>query len=384
MMMMGVHFMKEEPFHTVYIHALVRDEHGAKMSKSKGNVIDPLELMDEYGADSLRFTLTAMAAQGRDVKLSRSRVEGYRNFGTKLWNATRFCQMNHCTLVKDFQPEKVTTTLNRWILTELSRTISDIDAALTAYRFNDAAASAYRFVWNQFCDWYVELAKPVFSGQDDKAQGETRATAAFVLDEIFKLLHPFMPFITEELWSKTSADWSPRESLLCHAAWPDFDFYDDNAAEEINWLIEAISSIRSVRAETRVPAGAKIPLIVVGASEQTQQWLSVHDDALKRLARLSDIQTGQSLPAESAQIIHNEATMALPLAGIVDLNAERARLQKNIATLEADISKIEKKLANDNFVSKAPEEVVEGERERRLELIQEKDKTQIALERLAR
>jgi valyl-tRNA synthetase len=382
MMMMGNHFMEEEPFHTVYIHALVRDEKGAKMSKSKGNVMDPLELIDEYGADSLRFTLAAMAAQGRDIKLAKSRVEGYRNFGTKLWNATRFCQMNDCVHVQGFRPEKVATTLNRWILTELAKTIEEIDNALADYRFNEAASSAYRFVWNQFCDWFVELAKPVFNSDDEDARAETKATAAFVLDEIFKLLHPFMPFITEELWDKTSANWSPRKDLLCHTSWPDFAFSDQDAATQINWLVEAITAIRSVRAEMRVPAGAKVPLVVIGANAQTTAWLDQQSDALKRLARLSDISISQETPQEAAQIIHGEAILALPLSGIVDLDAERQRLKKNIETLESDISKIDKKLANEHFLAKAPEDVVQGERDRRHELIEEKDKTQIALERL--
>ncbi|MGB6086571.1 valine--tRNA ligase, partial [Parvibaculum sp.] len=205
MMMMGLHFMKEVPFHTVYIHALVRDEKGQKMSKTKGNVIDPLKLIDEYGADALRFTLTAMAAQGRDIKLATSRVEGYRNFGTKLWNAARFCEMNECARVEGFDPAAVQQTVNQWIAGEVARTASEITAALEAYRFNDAANAAYRFVWNVFCDWYLEFIKPLLMGEDEAAKAETRATAAWVLDQILLMLHPFMPFITEELWQHTAS-----------------------------------------------------------------------------------------------------------------------------------------------------------------------------------
>src|SRR5690606_13002810 len=195
MMMMGLHFTEEEPFHTVYVHALVRDKNGAKMSKSKGNVIDPLELIDEYGADALRFTLAIMAAQGRDVKLDPARIAGYRNFGTKLWNATRFAEMNGVKSDPKFLPETATLAINRWILTELARTESEVTEAIENYRFNDAASSLYRFVWNQFCDWYLELLKPVFSGDDEAAKSEAQSCAAFVLEETYKLLHPFMPFI---------------------------------------------------------------------------------------------------------------------------------------------------------------------------------------------
>ncbi|MBE0691566.1 MAG: valine--tRNA ligase, partial [Aquamicrobium sp.] len=241
MMMMGLHFMKEEPFHTVYVHALVRDKHGAKMSKSKGNVIDPLELIDEYGADALRFTLAIMAAQGRDVKLDPARVAGYRNFGTKLWNATRFAEMNGVKRDPGFRPEDAKLTVNRWALTELSRATAEITAGITGFRFNEAAAAAYRFVWNLVCDWYVELLKPVFAGEDEAAKAESRAAMAYVLDEIYKLLHPMMPFMTEELWAQTSGDGAPRQTLLCHAAWPMPDFEDAEAAAEINWLIDLVS-----------------------------------------------------------------------------------------------------------------------------------------------
>lgn len=258
MMMMGLEFMDEEPFHTVYVHALVRDKTGAKMSKSKGNVVDPLDLIDEYGADALRFTLAIMAAQGRDVKLDPQRIAGYRNFGTKLWNATRFAEMNGALHGAALNPAPLTLPLNRWIVTELGRTIAETEAAIGAYRFNDAAAMLYRFVWNLFCDWYVELAKPTLGGSDEAAANETRIVMGSVLDRIYALLHPFMPFMTEELWATTA---ETRPSLLCHAAWPSLDFADSNAADDINWLIAVVSEIRSVRAEMNVPPGAQAALL---------------------------------------------------------------------------------------------------------------------------
>ena len=265
MMMMGLHFMGKEPFHTVYVHALVRDKNGAKMSKSKGNVIDPLELIDEYGADALRFTLAIMAAQGRDVKLDPARIAGYRNFGTKLWNATRFAEMNGVGRNDGVWLGDARLTINRWILTELEKASSEVTEGIAAYRFNEAAGAAYRFVWNQFCDWYLELLKPVFAGDDEAEKAESQAVAAYVLDEIYKLLHPFMPFMTEELWAHTAGEGDERATLLCHAAWPAPEFEDDDAAAEINWLIDLVSGIRSVRSEMNVPPAAIAPLAVLGA-----------------------------------------------------------------------------------------------------------------------
>ncbi len=267
MMMMGLHFMKEVPFHTVYIHALVRDASGAKMSKSKGNVIDPLELIDEYGADALRFTLAAMAAQGRDIKLSAQRVEGYRNFATKLWNAARFAEINGCARDPGFDPRQAKQTLNRWIAHETAKTANDVTAAIEAYKFNDAAAAIYRFVWNIFCDWYLELAKPVLSGPDGAAKNETRAAAAWTLDEILQLLHPFMPFITEELWRVTAEQGTKRDHMLALDSWPTHEGLDDTDAElEIGWVIDLVAAIRSVRSEMNVPPATLLPLVLAGVS----------------------------------------------------------------------------------------------------------------------
>src|SRR5215216_2731564 len=269
MMMMGLHFMKEVPFDTVYIHALVRDERGAKMSKSKGNVIDPRALIDDYGADALRFTLTAMAAQGRDIKLSTQRVEGSRNFATKLWNAARFAEMNDARMVPGFDPRLATETLNKWIAHELAKTGQEITAAIEGYKFNEAAGAAYRFVWNVYCDWYLELVKPVLTGPDTAAKLETRAMVAWVRDEILKLLHPFMPFLTEELWRVTAEGASPRANLLTLGAWPAHEGLDNPAAEaEIGWVVDLVTAIRSIRAEMNiVPA---TPLLLVGATDETR------------------------------------------------------------------------------------------------------------------
>ena len=374
MMQMGLHFMKDdagnpvEPFSTVYIHALVRDKNGQKMSKSKGNVIDPLELIDEYGADALRFTLAIMAAQGRDVKLDPARIAGYRNFGTKLWNATRFAEMNGVKRDPHFLAETASLTINRWILTELANTARDVTAALENFRFNDASGILYRFVWNQFCDWYLELLKPVFGGEDEKAKKESQACAAYVLDEIYKLLHPFMPFMTEELWAHTAGEGEERDDLLCLTDWPVPEFRDDAAAAEINWLIDLVSGIRSARAEMNVPPGATASLVVVGANTSTEARLDRHAAAIRRLARADEIRAADVAPKGSAQIIVGEATVCLPLGNLIDLAAEEARLEKAIGKVDAEMERIDKKLSNEKFVANADPEVVAAERERKAEL----------------
>ncbi|SIQ01501.1 valyl-tRNA synthetase [Rhizobium sp. RU20A] len=389
MMMMGLHFMKDEagtpvePFHTVYVHALVRDKNGQKMSKSKGNVIDPLELIDQYGADALRFTLAIMAAQGRDVKLDPARIAGYRNFGTKLWNATRFAEMNGVKADPAFVPEAATLTINRWILTELSRTVRDVTEAIEAYRFNDAASSLYRFVWNQVCDWYLELLKPVFSGEDAAAKAESQACVAYVLDEIYKLLHPFMPFMTEELWEKTAPEGTLRDGLLCHAEWPAASYADDLSAAEINWLVDLVSGIRSVRAEMNVPPGATAPLVVVGASQLTKDRLERHASAIGRLARVEAIGHAPEAPKGSAQIVSGEAIVCLPLGALIDVTAEKQRLEKARAKVDAERDRILSKLSNEKFVANAKPEVVEAERERLAELDLQKSALDVALARVA-
>ena len=382
MMMLGLHELDAVPFRDVYIHALVRDERGAKMSKSKGNVIDPLDLVDRFGADALRFTLAAMAAQGRDIRLATSRVEGYRNFATKLWNAARFAEVNGCVRVP-FDPAAAREPLNRWAIAELGRAVAEVSEAIETYRFNDAANAAYRFVWNRFCDWYLELGKPVLAG-DDAAARETRATTAWLLDEIVKLLHPFMPFITEELWASGGGEGPAREAVLALSLWPEVVGTGDPEAEaEIGWLVDLVSEIRSVRAETNVPAGAAVPLVLVRARAETRARAERWRDMLLRLARLSEITFAEAAPPRSLQVAVRGDLAALPLADVIDLAAEEARLVKEQARIDADVAKVDAKLGNPNFLERAPEEVVAEIRERREEAMARRAKVREALDRLS-
>ena len=369
MMMMGLHFMKEAPFHEVYIHALVRDAKGQKMSKSKGNTMDPLELIDKFGADALRFTLAAMAAQGRDIKLSEQRIEGYRNFGTKLWNAARFAQMNECAVWDQYDPRSPEQPVNKWIVGETAKAAAAVTRELEARRFNEAAGALYKFVWNVYCDWYLELIKPLLNGEDEAAKLETRRTAAWVLDQIPILLHPFMPFITEELWTRLGEFGAKRNGMLITEAWPDLspNLIDETAEAEIDWMVRLIEETRSTRSELNVPAGAKIPLLLIGADEAANERLERYQGLIDRLARLEYSTSATEAPAGSVTFVLNGATVALPLQGVVDLPAESARLAKEIAKLEAEIGKMDGKLGNAQFISKAPEEVVEELRERREE-----------------
>jgi valyl-tRNA synthetase len=383
MMMMGLHFKKEVPFHDVYIHALVRDASGAKMSKSKGNVIDPLEVIDEYGADALRFTLAAMAAQGRDIKLSAQRVEGYRNFATKLWNAARFAEINGCAHDPDFDSRHAKEMLNRWIAHETAKTGREVTAAIEAYKFNEAASAVYRFVWNVYCDWYLELIKPVLTGPDGAAKTETRGAAAWALDEILKLLHPFMPFISEELWSVTAERGPARHHMLALAAWPVHDGLDDEAAEaEIGWVIDLITAIRSVRVEMNIPAATMLPLVLANASPQTAIRARHWSEFIQRLARIAEISFADAPPQGAVQLVVRGDVAVLPLKGVIDLDAERARLTKEMAKCDADIARVDAKLNNPNFVARAPEEVVEEEKEKRDEALARKAKIAEALQRL--
>jgi valyl-tRNA synthetase len=381
MMMMGLHFMKQAPFANVYIHALVRDEKGAKMAKSKGNVVDPLDLIDEYGADALRFTLAAMAAQGRDIKLSTQRVVGYRNFATKLWNACRFAEMNGCVTVANFDPRAVQDTLNRWIAHETANAISEVSAAIEAYRFNEAAGAAYRFVWNVYCDWYLELAKPVLLGPDGAAKSEARAMIAWARDEILKLLHPFMPFVTEELWQVTAEGGPARPELLALTRWPHFhDLTSETAEAEIGWVIDLVTAIRSVRAEMNI--ASTIPLVLAGASAEIRLQAGRWSEFIKRLARVSEVSFADTAPKGSVQLVVRGVVAALPLKGVVDLAAERARLEKEMAKVEADIKRADAKLSNADFLRRAPEEVIDAEREKRDEAQARQLKIVEALERL--
>ncbi len=382
MMMMGLHFMDEVPFHTVYIHALVRDEKGQKMSKSKGNVIDPLDLINKFGADALRFTLTAFAAQGRDVKMSESRVEGDRNFCTKIWNAARFCDMNECRVDPKFNPNSVNSILNRWIVGKVSEAEKAMTAALGAYRFNDAAGALYAFTWNTFCDWYLEFAKPVFMGTDAAAKAETRATTAWVLDQIITLLHPIVPFITEELW-QTRAE---RAQPLITTPWPVYDaaLVDAAVNAEMDWVVRLISQIRAVRSEMNVPPKAKIPMLLKDGDGAAQAALATHRDLILRLAGLSDagVLTGE-VPKGAVQDVLDGAMIILPIADAIDLEVEKARLLKEISKQDAEIDRFEKKLGNAKFVANAPAEVVDGEREKLGEAQATRARLDEALKRLA-
>jgi valyl-tRNA synthetase len=384
MMMMGLHFMAKErpdappeqwvPFRDVYIHALILDEKGQKMSKSKGNVIDPLGLIDTYGADALRFTLASLAGQGRNIRMSAQRVEGYRNFVTKIWNAAKFAEHYDCRRVEGFDPAAAKETLNRWIVTETTRAAAATTAALEAYRFNEAAAALYRFVWNLLCDWYLELAKPVLNGEDGPARDETRATVAWVLDHTLALLHPVMPFLTEMLWQERGG-----AGLLILSEWPTPKFADTAAADEINWLIDLIAAIRSVRSEMNVPAATTVPLAVSGASPATAARLAAHDAVVRRLARVDSIATAARPEKGSVQIVVGEATYSFPLAGIIDFAAERARLQRQLDKTAKDIAGIGAKLGNAQFMAKAPEEVVDEQRDRLSEASALKARTEAAL-----
>jgi len=383
MMMMGLHFMKDAPFHDVYIHALVRDASGAKMSKSKGNVIDPLELINEYGADALRFTLASMAAQGRDIKLSTQRVEGNRNFASKVWSAARFAEINGCVRDPEFDPRRVKEVLNRWIVHETAKAARDVTAGIEAYKFNEAANAAYRFVWNVYCDWYLELIKPVLTGPDSPAKTETRAAAAWALDEIMKLLHPFMPFVTEELWRVTAEQGPKRHHMLALSAWPQHDGLDDPEAEgEIGWVIDLINAIRSVRVEMNIPPATQLPLVLAGASKQTETRARNWSEFVQRLARVSEMSFAGAPPQGAVQLVIRGEVAALPLKGVIDLAAEATRLAKEMAKADADIARVDAKLNNANFVARAPEEVVEEEKDKREEAKARKAKIAEAMERL--
>jgi valyl-tRNA synthetase len=412
MMMMGLHFMKEAPFSTVYIHRLVRDEKGAKMSKSKGNVIDPLGVIDDYGADALRFALARAAAQGHDIRLSPHHVETNRNFATKLWNACRFAEMNGCELPAAFDPKQAKQTLNRWIAHETARATREVTEAIETYRFNDAAAAIYRFVWNVYCDWYLELAKPVLlMGEEGDARLETRAMVAWARDEILKLLHPFMPFITEELWAVTAK----RDGLLALAPWsrkagltaeqlvviattspndpfmptdflaPDAADFSDAAAEaEIGWVVDLVTAIRSVRAEMNIAPATLTPLVLAAASTDTQARAQRWSDVVRRMARLSEISFAAAAPEGAVQLLVRGEVAALPLKGVIDLAVEKARLEKEAAKAEADIKRVDAKLSNEKFVANAPEDIVEEEKEKREAAVARKAKILEALERLSK
>ena len=356
MMMMQFAVTGQKPFSTVYVHALVRDEKGKKMSKSLGNVLDPLELIDEYGADAVRFTLTSMAAMGRDLKLSTARIAGYRNFGTKLWNAHRFAEMNDVFTGEPHAMPTPTATLNKWIIGETARVREEVDAALGNYRFNDAANTLYAFVWGKVCDWYVELSKPLLQDAALEAE-ETRQTLGWVLDQCLILLHPIMPFITEELWQTTAA----RGKMLVHAEWPAYataDLLDPEADREMNWVISVIENIRSARQQMHVPAGLKVPMLMTSMDAAARGAWHRNETMIKRLARVDSMAQAETFPKGTVSIAAAGASFGLPLAGLIDIAEEKARLQKSLGKLEKEIGGLSGRLNNPKFAASAPEDVV--------------------------
>jgi len=380
MMMMQYAIVGQKPFSHVYVHALVRDETGKKMSKSLGNVLDPLDLIDEYGADAVRFTLTAMAAMGRDLKLSKDRIAGYRNFTTKLWNAARFAEMNGATHGTGARPAP-SATVNKWIIGETAKTRVAVDAALENFRFNDAANTLYSFVWGTVCDWYVEFSKPLLMDGDAATKTETQATMAWVIDQCLILLHPIMPFVTEELWG-TLGD---RQKMLVHADWPDYgeDLIDAEADREMNWVIALIDQIRSARAQMHVPAGLHVPLLVTDLSAAGRDAWARNEAMIQRLARIDGLTDVESFPKGCATVAVEGGSFGLPLADIIDVDAEKARLEKTLAKLEKELGGLRGRLNNPKFVESAPEDVVEETRENLALREEEETKLRAALQRLA-
>ncbi len=387
MMMMQYAVTGQKPFGHVYVHALVRDESGKKMSKSLGNVLDPLELIDEYGTDAVRFTLTAMAAMGRDLKLSSSRVAGYRNFGTKLWNAARFAEMNGATpaaLGAGYSVDTVPTpneTVNRWIVGETAKVRAEVDASLANYRFNDAANALYIFVWGKVCDWYVEFSKPLLMDGTDEIKAESRETMAWVIDQCLILLHPIMPFVTEELW----ANLGTRQKMLIHADWPEYgtEAIDPAADREMNWVISLIDAVRSARAQMHVPVGLKIPLLATSLDDAGRAAWDRNEVMIKRLARIESLDHVDTFPKGCATVAVEGGIFGLPLADIIDVGEEKARLEKTLGKLEKEIGGLKGRVNNPKFVASAPEDVVEEARENLALREEEAQALRAALARLA-
>jgi valyl-tRNA synthetase len=380
MIMMGLKFMGEVPFRDVYIHALIRDAEGQKMSKTKGNVIDPLQIMEQYGTDALRFTLAAFAAQGRDIKLAEDRIEGYRNFCNKLWNASRFAFMNledykgSCALDENAN----FSTADRWILSRLNRATKDVNEALEAFRFNDAALTVYKFIWNEYCDWYIELTKSKLF-----KPGEGRAVAQnvliHVLDSALKLLHPFMPFITEEIWQKLPQN---EESIMV-SSFPEYrESYADEAIEsEMAVVMEVITGIRNIRGEMNLNPGLKLNVLVKTKNPEIQKILQAQGAYIKELARVEHLETGSDIekPKVAASSVLGEMDLIIPLEGMMDFQEERNRVEKELKKIEKDLIFLNKKLSNPNFVKKAPAEVIEKDEQRKTTLSEKQAKLEIHL-----
>ena len=354
MIMMQLAVRNEIPFDTVYLHGLVRDAKGKKMSKSTGNVVDPIDIIDEYGADALRFTNASMASIGGVLKLDTQRIAGYRNFGTKLWNAARFASLNEANFGLSLPAAK--ETVNRWIVGETVKTLNEVNIAFDQFRFNDAAQALYSFVWGTVCDWYVELSKPLLNSDDSKIKNETRQTMGWVIDNCLILLHPIMPFITEELWETLSK----RNEMLVHCDWPEYDsVLIDHAADlEMNWVVNLIESIRSARAQLRVPAGLKIPMIFLEMESEAKQAWENNSEMIQKLARITELTSADEIPKGSIAISAKGASFALPLEGIIDVEEEKKRLSKSLDKLQKEISALKGRLQNSKFIESAPEEVI--------------------------
>ena len=390
MMMQGMHFMgrggkppeESVPWKTLYLHGLVRAADGQKMSKSKGNTVDPLGLIDKFGADALRFFMAAMESQGRDIKMDEKRLEGYRNFATKLWNAARFCQSNGIGASETLEPPPCDKPVNRWIVAETIRTVQELDLAFADFRFDGAANTIYHFTWDHFCDWYLELIKPVMSGDErGEIDDETRAVAGWVLDQILVMLHPFMPFVTEELWSKLG---DRADYPLITAKWPlaDARAMDEEAAKEIDWLIRFVREVRGARSELNVPPGAKLDLYFAEASESARTVLSRDTAAVGRLARIGDLHFRPPPDGSLMQVVVDESTYYFPLEGVIDLDAEKARLAKALEAAEKEVASLDKRLSNPQFVEKAKPEAVEKARADHAEKAAEAERLKVALARL--
>ncbi|MBK9431463.1 MAG: class I tRNA ligase family protein [Sphingomonadales bacterium] len=412
MAMQGMHFMGDVPWRTLYLHGLVRAADGQKMSKSKGNVVDPLILMDQYGADALRFFMAAMESQGRDVKMDERRVEGYRNFATKLWNAARFCQSNGIGASTTLRAPEATLAVNKWIIGEVVETLAKLDKAFAEFRFDGMADTIYHFTWGTFCDWYLELIKPVLSplpfrggvgggASQDSAEDaepphpnpspegegldvvETRAVAGWVLDQILVMLHPFMPFVTEELWHALAGPTHPRNYDLILAKWPEPKANVDAAAvAEINWLISLVSEVRSAKNELGIAPGARLNAFVRDASPETLARIDRQQAAIARQARLDSISSQAAPDGGAVQIVVDEATFIIPLEGVVDLDAERARISKAIEAVSKEAKSLEGRLSNPAFVEKAKPEAVEKARADHAEKAAEVERLSAALARL--
>ena len=380
MMMMGLHFMKEVPFQTVYIHALVRDEKGQKMSKSKGNVLDPLDLIGKYGSDALRFTLAAMAAQGRDIKLAEGRIEGYRNFATKLWNAARFAQLNSCSYEPAFQPNLVVSKVNKWIISETVQMVRNIEIAIASYRFNDAANLIYQFTWATFCDWYLEFTKPLLANSENVLLKETRETTSWVLKQIFNSLNPLMPYITEELWEQFEFG-----GLLINEDWPTFDdnLIAPDATKEISWVIALINEIRSTRSAANINVKSKVQVLMKKFDKERISYVEANEELIIRLGNLESLKsTMDDFPKGTIQSVVEGNLFGLVITEDIDFDSEKDRISKDLIKIKKEMAKFESKLSNEKFLEKAPEKVIQETRNRLDEAKKKADKLNQVLEGL--